>query len=131
MGTYFQAIAGVLIAVIMSALLSRFGKDVALVLSMAVCCMVLITAGAFLQPILDFIQKLAFTSNISADWIAILLKSIGIALIGQFAELVCIDSGNSSMAKSVQILTTVVILWLSIPLMEALLELIQKMAGEG
>jgi hypothetical protein len=51
-------------------------------------------------------------------------------LIGELAGLICSDAGNAALAKSIQILTTAVILWLSIPLFESLLDLVQAILGE-
>jgi hypothetical protein len=46
------------------------------------------------------------------------------------ATLICTDAGNTALAKTVQILTTAMILWLSIPLFESLLDLVQAILGE-
>ena len=44
--------------------------------------------------------------------------------------LVCKDAGNESMGKSMQLLGSAAILYLSVPLFAALLELLQKILGE-
>ena len=48
----------------------------------------------------------------------------------EIANLVCKDAGNESMGKSVQLLGTAVILYLSMPLFTALIDLLQKILGE-
>lgn len=44
--------------------------------------------------------------------------------------MVCTDAGNASLGKAVQLLGTAVILWLSLPLFKALVELLQSILGE-
>jgi hypothetical protein len=46
------------------------------------------------------------------------------------AGLICTDAGNGALGKALQLLTGAVILWLSIPLIQALIELLSEMLGE-
>ena len=62
--------------------------------------------------------------------VEILMKSTGIGIITEIANLVCKDAGNESMGKSMQLLGTAVILYLSLPLFQTLIELLQKILGE-
>ena len=62
--------------------------------------------------------------------VATLLKVTGIGMVTEIAALVCKDAGNESMGKSMQLLGTATILWLSMPLLTALIELLQKILGE-
>lgn len=118
-----------LIGVVLCGVMSRFGKEVSVLLSLAVCAMVLVVAMSFMQPVVELIRSLAEVSQLEPEWIAIVLKTVGIGLIAQFAGLICTDSGNSAMAKAVEILAAAAVLWLSIPLMTALLELVQTLMG--
>ena len=54
---------------------------------------------------------------------------MGISLLGEICVLFCNDSGNTALGKGVQMLETAAILWLSMPLMEALITLVQKILG--
>lgn len=130
MGGYFQIVAGILVAVVLGLVLSKQGKDTALLLSIAVCCMVLVTAVTYLQPVMDFIKKLQNIGSLDNQWITVMVKAAGIGLIAELASLICADSGNTALGKTVQILAASAVLWLSIPLMSALIELIQKILGE-
>ena len=52
-------------------------------------------------------------------------KVVGICVIAEIVELICIDSGNSAMGKALQLLSSAVVVWLAIPLMTSFLELIE------
>ena len=61
----------------------------------------------------------------------VILKSVGIALVSEIAMMVCADSGNAALGKALQLMSTGVILWLSLPLMKSLLQLVQRIVGEA
>ena len=129
MDSYWQWIAGVMLTIILGITLSKQGKDISLVLTMVVCCMVLLAAIAYLQPVMEFVQRLEAISNLDSGYSRILLKALGIGLTTEIAIMICNDSGNSALGKSLQIAATVLVIWISLPLMESLLDLIVRIMG--
>lgn len=129
MTVYIQAVAGALIAAILCCVLSRQGKELSVLLSAAVCCMVLAAAFGYFKPILEYMTALRETAQLDWDIFQAILKAVGIALTAQVASLICADSGNASIGKAVELLGTGAILWLSLPLMTRLLELVEQMVG--
>lgn len=130
MNTFLQVLAAVMVAVVLGLALSKQSKDLHMLLGVAVSCMVLAAALGYLQPIVEFIDSLRVVGGLDEQTFSIMLKAVGVGVVAQIASLICDDSGNSAMGKTVQILASAVILWLSLPLMRALLELIQKVVGE-
>ena len=53
-------------------------------------------------------------------------KWVAVELLAEFSNLICIDCGNSAIGKMVQMLGSAVILWLSIPLLNSFLSLIEN-----
>ena len=84
----------------------------------------------YLQPVLQFLDTLEDIGGLDDDMVKLLLKASGIGLITEIAVLVCKDAGNESMGKSMQLMGVAVILYLSMPLFTALLELLQQILGE-
>jgi len=123
---FFQIAVGVLIAVILGLAVSKQGKDMTLLLSMAVCCMVLVAAAGYLEPVLSFLESLQDLGKLDSGMTGTVLKTVGIALVAEIASVICTDAGNAAMGKTVQTLAAAVILWLSLPMMQALVELIQQ-----
>ena len=62
--------------------------------------------------------------------LGILLKAVGIGLVSEIAGLVCNDAGNGSLGKTLQMLGSAVILYLSLPIFTAMLELIREILRE-
>lgn len=130
MEPFFQAAAAVLLAVVLCLTLGKQGKDMASLLTMAVCCMVMLIAVSYLQPVLDFLEKLETLGNLNGEMIGCLLKVVGIGLISEIAAMVCTDAGNSSLGKALQMLASAVILWLSIPVFTGVMDLVQGILGD-
>ena len=128
MDVYFRCCGGILIGVILIVTLGK--SELSAVLSMAICCLTAAAGFFYLEPVLGLIRQLEALGNLSPNLIGILLKAVGLGLVTEVAVLVCKDSGNASLGKSLQILGNCVLLWLSIPIFSALLDLIQKILGE-
>ncbi len=127
---FWKAAAGVLIAVILGLILSRQEKDISVMLSMAVCAMGAWIALEYLEPVVDLLRQLEQLGNLGGELLGVLLKAMGIALVTEIAGTICTDGGNAAMGKTMQLLGAAAILWLSIPLYEAFLTLIQEILGE-
>lgn len=129
MDIFIKAAAGIFIAVILGLTLAKQGKDISLLLTVLVCCMVVTAAVTYLQPVITFLERLQALGNLEQNMFQTLLKAVGIGLIAELMMLICNDAGNTSLGKTLQILATAVIVWLSIPMLDALLELIDGILG--
>lgn len=131
MSLFYQIIGVVLVTVVLGVALKRQGQDITLLLGLCVCCIVLTVMFSYLEPVLDFIEHLQSISNLDPQLLEVILKAVGIGLVSEIAMLVCTDSGNAALGKAIQLATTCAILWLSLPMMKALLELVERIVGEA
>ncbi len=129
MDIFIKAVAGVLIATVVTLILSKQGKDYSILLVICVCCMVTAVALGYLDEIIEFLRLLQEKGNLNSDLIAILLKAVGIGILSEITCMICTDSGNAAMGKVVQFLSSAVILWLCIPLFTQLIELVESVLG--
>lgn len=127
---YLQASAAVLLAVVLCLTLGKQGQDMAALLTIGVCCMVMLLAVTYLRPVMDFLEKLETLGDLNGDMVGVLFKVVGIGILTEVSSMICADAGNSSLGKVLQLLGSAVILWLSIPIFTALIELIQGILGE-
>ena len=130
MELFVKTSAAVLIAAILCVVLSQQGKDISLLLSIAVCCMVLLLSAVYLRPVLDFVREMTKLGDINQELINTLLKIAGIGMVSQVAALVCADAGNQTLSKALQMMTTALVLCLSVPVLEEMLQLIAAVLGE-
>ncbi len=130
MDTFFKAIAGVLISIVLSLSIEKQGKDHSVLLTLLVSCMVMSVLFVFLRPVFDFIEKLQVLGNINTESLSILIKTVGIGMLTEIAAVICVDAGNSALSKTVQMLGTSVIIWISIPLFDQVITLLQRILSD-
>ena len=126
---FWKAAAGVLVAAVLVLAMGKQEKDLALLLTMAVCAMTAAAGFSVLEPVLEFLHRLEQLGDLQSGVLNTLLKIAGIGLVTEIAGMICKDSGNASLAQAMQLLGTAVILSLSLPILETLLELIQSILG--
>ena len=127
---FLQAAAGVLVASVLGLTLAKQNKEMTTLLIIAVCCMVVMASIGFLQPVLELLRQLESLGNLNEEMVQILFKVVGIGLVSEIASMICADAGNASLGKALQMLGSMVVLWLAIPAFQALLSLIQKILGD-
>lgn len=129
MDVFFKTVAGVLITVILFLAVSKNSRDISTLITIAGCCAVFVVSIGFFRPVIEFIQKLKGLVGLDNDLVSIILKAVGIGIITEITVMICSDSGNGSLGKSLQILSSGVILWMSIPVFNQLLELLDQILG--
>lgn len=130
MELFLKTVAGCILSLILILVLGKQERDFAAVLSIAVCCMIALTALTTLAPVLDFLCRLEASGNFGVFGLESVLKMVGIGLVSELVATLCQDAGNASLGKQVQLLAGIVILRLSLPLLETFLELIENLLGE-
>jgi stage III sporulation protein AD len=72
-------------------------------------------------------QRLQKIGALNQELLNILLKIVGICFTAEIAGLICEDSGNGALGKALQFLASAVILYLSLPLLSKLLDIVEGM----
>ena len=130
MNIYWKIAVGILTALILWINLSRSNKDLAVLISLAICAMSGIAGIAFLQPIVEFIKKLQHVGNLDSELVAVVLKVVGIGMISEISALICKDAGNESLGKTLQFVSAATVLWISIPVFDKLIALLDRILGD-
>lgn len=130
MDVFFRCTAAALVTVVLTMTIRPHSQQIALVLAMVACCMIAWSAVKLLSPVVRFLQQVKLSAQLDDTFVSMLLKIVGIGLLGEICASVCTDSGNSAIARCMQLLAVSVILYLSLPLFSSLLELIERILGE-
>lgn len=129
MNDFLKISAGSLMALLLWLMLNKNAKDMSVLLTLAVCAIIFAATVAFLQPVIDFLRKIQVIGTLDDELFSVILKVVGIGIIGEICIMICKDAGNESIGKVLQILSSVVVLWMSIPVFEKLLTLLDKILG--
>lgn len=130
MELFIKAVAVVLVTVVLALALHKQGKDFSLLLTIIVCCMVTTAALTYLDPVVSFFKQLQTQAQLDSEMLKILMKAVGIGLLAEIASLICSDAGNAALGKTIQVLASAVALWVSLPLLNGLMELVGQILGE-
>ena len=126
MNDFIKAATIALVAVVLNLILAKQNRDIAVLLTTAVCALSIIFAMGYFHPVIDFLRKLKVIGQLDGQLFGILMKVVGIGVISEIAGLICSDTGNGAMGKAIQILASGVILWIGLPLLNNLLQLIEN-----
>jgi stage III sporulation protein AD len=129
MDRFYVAVAGILVTCILSITIHKYNAEIASLLVLCGCCLVAWIAMGFLSPIIGFLRRLQQLGAVNEEMLGGLLKVTAVAFTGEIAAGVCADSGNASLGKSLQMLASVVIVYLSLPMFQALLDLVERILG--
>ena len=119
-----------MIALVLAAAVEKREGDLATVLTMAVCAMTVTAALTALSPVLSFLYRLEDIGHLEGGILGILLKVLGVGLVTETGSLICSDGGSNAMGRTLQLLGCCVMLRLSLPVMDSMLMLIQKILEE-
>ena len=72
------------------------------------------------------IKSISSKTNINSEFLVILIKITGIAILTEFAVSICKDSGESAIASKVDIGGKIIIISMSIPIINALVDTVVK-----
>ena len=125
MGRFWEAAAGVMVAVILWIVVSKQGKEFSLGLSLVACCLALMLVSSYLDPVFDLITRLEQLGGIQQEWINVMLKAVGIGMIVEIGSLICADAGNTALGKTFQFAAGTIVLWQSLPLFTTLIGIIE------
>lgn len=119
-----------MVTVVLYLFLQKQSKDIAVLVSLAACCVITAFAGTYLETVISFMSELKVIGNLNSTFLEALLKSVGIGLIAEIAALICTDAGNSALGKTIHILAISAILWTALPLLSGLIDLMNQILGE-
>ena len=115
-----------LIALIIIILLKQYKHEFAIYISILTGILIIFLVMDKFTGIIELIRSISNKSNINNQFIEILLKITGIALLSEFAVSICKDSGETAIASKIEIGTKVIVISMSIPIISSLLEIILK-----
>lgn len=112
------------IAVIIIILIKQYRPEFAIYVSIGAGILIFsIIAGKF-SGIIEVLKSFTNKTSINNEFLTLLIKITGIAILTEFAVSICKDSGESAIASKVDLSGKVIIMSMSIPIMSSLLETI-------
>ena len=115
-----------IVSLIVIIILKQYRPEFALYVSILAGIFILILSISQISGVINLLKSLATKANINSEFLGIILKITGIAILTEFAVSICQDSGESSIANKIDIGGKAMIITISIPIISSLLETILK-----
>ena len=114
-------------AVIIIIIIKQYKPEFALYISLIASALILFLLLNKISGIVTLLTNLANKmSGTSQEFLKILIKITGIAILTEFAVSICKDSGESSIASKVDLGGKIIIITMSIPIISSMLETVLK-----
>ena len=108
-------------------LMKKNAAVMALPLSMAVCAFIIFLSVEALRPLLRVMGEARSLSGLAPAYFQSVTKCVVIGLLAKTASDLCRDGGHTAMAGAVEYGGAAAALWVSLPLLETLLGLLERL----
>lgn len=116
-----------LVALIIIIIIKQYKPEFAIYISIIAGIIILYMILDEFKNIISLLQTITTKLGINSQFLSLLLKITGIALLTEFAISICKDAGESAIASKIEIGSKVVVISMSIPIISGLLEVILKL----
>ena len=116
-------VAGAIIGLV----IKKNNPEASLLLTIATSAFSMYLAFDVVTSVVNFIRSLSETAEISPAVLAVVLKTVGVAVITKISSDVCRDAGQSGAASGVEFAGTVTAIYVSLPLMESVIRMLNSL----
>lgn len=113
-----------LVGLVVVIILKQYRPEYAIYISIIAGILILFLVIDKLSGIINLLNSISDKTYINKQFLGILLKITGIAIVTEFAVSICTDAGEKAIASKIEIGSKVIIIAMSIPIISSLLELI-------
>lgn len=123
----FRVIGIGIVSTILILILKEEKSEMALMCAIAASIIILLYIISQFTPIVNMINKLLDNAGINKEYLRIILKIVGISYMVEFGKNICKDAGENAIANKIEIAGKVVIISLSIPVVNSLVEIVSNL----
>ena len=122
----FGISACVLCAVLFAAVVKKSNREYALLMTILTAILILLAVFQKVAPFLQEIEAIAQSESFDSSYLLVLLKAVGITLVGQTTSSLCKDAGESTLAFAVELASKAAILLVSLPVILKIFEYLSE-----
>ena len=115
-----------LISVIIIMVIKQYKPEFALYISLVAGILIIALVIGKISGIIDILKNLSTKTAINNEFLILLIKITGIAILTEYTVSICKDTGETSIANKVDFGGKVIIMSMSIPIISSLLETVIK-----
>lgn len=114
------------ISLIVVIILKQYRYEFAIYASVICGVIIILMLSDKIKETLEFIRVISNKSSINSNFLEIIMKITGISILTEFGVSICKDSNESAIANKIDFGGKILIISLSLPIIEALIETMYK-----
>lgn len=118
-----------LCAVLFAALVQKTNKEYALIISLGTAAVLLLFLLERAGPVLQQVEDLAASGPLEGEAVGLMLRAVGITVVGQVVARLCKDAGESALAYTVELAARAAVLAAALPALGRLLKYLGEIAA--
>ena len=115
-----------LISLIIIVIIKQYRPEFAIYVSIIAGVLIISLVIGKISGIIEILKSLSNKTTINNEFLILLIKITGIAILTEYAVSICKDTGESAIASKVDFGGKVLIMSMSVPIISSLLETILK-----
>lgn len=117
-----QLIGISLISAVLFGVIKKYCPEYSVLAEVGAVLFVLVFSYPYVKNIIDFYYEYTEYGGVSNNYMKIVIKTIGVAILTQFASDICKDSGQSALSDKVEFAGKLIMAVLAIPIAQTLIE---------
>ena len=118
-----------LCAVLFAALVQKSNKEYALLISLGAATVLLLLILDRAAPLFQELRSMAGSDALEGDAIQLMLRAVGITVVGQVVSRLCKDGGESALSYTVDLAARGAVLAAALPVVGKILEYLGEIAA--
>ena len=118
-----------LCAVLFAALVQKTNKEYAFLISLGTAAVLLLFLLERAGPVLQQVEDLAASGPLEGEAVGLMLRAVGITVVGQVVARLCKDAGESALAYTVELAARAAVLAAALPALGRLLKYLGEIAA--
>lgn len=118
-----------LCAVLFAALVQKTNKEYALLISLGTAAVLLLFLLERAGPVFQQVEDLAASGPLEGEGVGLMLRAVGITVVGQVVARLCKDAGESALAYTVELAARAAVLAAALPALGRLLKYLGEIAA--
>jgi stage III sporulation protein AD len=118
-----------LCAVLFGALVQKSNKEYALLISLGTAVVLLLVILDRADPLFRQVREMASTGPLAGEAVSLMLRAVGITVVGQVVARLCKDAGESALSYTVELAARAAVLAAALPAVGRVLEYLGEIAA--
>lgn len=118
-----------LCAVLFAALVQKTNKEYALLISLGTAAVLLLFLLERAGPVFQQVEDLAASGPLEGEAVGLMLRAVGITVVGQVVARLCKDAGESALAYTVELAARAAVLAAALPALGRFLKYLGEIAA--